>query len=59
MPRLATFPAAAPSLDFGLVCLLKKLVGFNRKSFWELLNLVGFFECFLVRAAICMGFEEK
>ena len=43
VPRLATFPAAAaPSLDFGLVCLLKKLVGFNRKSVWELLNLVGF-----------------
>ena len=30
------------SLDFSLVCLLKKLVGFNRKSVWELLNLVGF-----------------
>ena len=43
VPRLATFPAAAaPSLDFGLVGLLKKLVGFNRKSVWELLNLVGF-----------------
>ena len=42
VPRLATFPAAAPSLDFALVCLLKKLVGFNRKSVWELLNLVGF-----------------
>ena len=24
------------------MCLLKKLVGFNRKSVWELLNLVGF-----------------
>ena len=43
VPRLATFPAAtAPALDFGLVCLLKKLVGFNRKSVWKLLNLVGF-----------------
>ena len=44
VPRLATFPAAAtaPALDLGLVCLLKKLVGFNRKSVWELLNLVGF-----------------
>ena len=42
VPRLATFPAAAPSLDFALVCLLKKLVGFNRKSVWELLNFVGF-----------------
>ena len=43
MPRLATFPpAAAPALDFSLVCLLKKLVGFNRKSVLELLNLVGF-----------------
>ena len=43
VPRLATFPpAAAPSLDFGLVCLLKKLVGFNRKSVWMLLNLAGF-----------------
>ena len=31
-----------PALDFGLVCLLKKLVGFNRKSVLELLNLVGF-----------------
>ena len=31
-----------PALDFTLVCLLKKLVGFNRKSVWELLNLVGF-----------------
>ena len=40
VPRLATFPP--PSLDFGLVCLLKKLVGFNRKSVWKLLNLVGF-----------------
>ena len=43
VPRLATFPAAAaPSLDFSLVCLLKKLVGFNRKSVWKLLHLVGF-----------------
>ena len=43
VPRLATFPAAPPpALDFGLVCLLKKLVGFNRKSVWKLLNLVGF-----------------
>ena len=43
VPRLATFPAAAPpALDFSLVCLLKKLVGFNRKSVWKLLNLVGF-----------------
>ena len=43
VPRLATFPpAAAPALDFGLVCLLKKLVGFIRKSVLELLNLVGF-----------------
>ena len=43
VPRLATFPPAAPpALDFGLVCLLKKLVGFNRKSVWKLLNLVGF-----------------
>ena len=42
VPRLATFPPAPPSLDFALVCLLKKLVGFNRKSVWELLNLVGF-----------------
>ena len=42
VPRLATFPAASPALDFGLVCLLKKLVGFNRKSVWKLLNLVGF-----------------
>ena len=43
VPRLATFPpATAPALDFGLVCLLKKLVGFNRKSVLELLNLVGF-----------------
>ena len=41
VPRLATFPAAAPSLDFTLVCLLKKLVGFNRKSVWKLLNLEG------------------
>ena len=40
VPRLAAFPP--PALDFGLVCLLKKLVGFNRKSVWELLNLVGF-----------------
>ena len=24
------------------MCLLKKLVGFNRKSVWELLNLVFF-----------------
>ena len=31
-----------PALDFALVCLLKKLVGFNRKSVLELLNLVGF-----------------
>ena len=31
-----------PALDFGLVCLLKKLVGFNRKFVWKLLNLVGF-----------------
>ena len=43
VPRLATFPAAAPpALDLGLVCLLKKLVGFNRKSVWKLLHLVGF-----------------
>ena len=44
VPRLATFPAATPALDFGLVCLLiqKKLVGFIRKSVLELLNLVGF-----------------
>ena len=44
VPRLATFPAAAaaPSLDFALVCLLKKLVGFNRKTVLELLNLLGF-----------------
>ena len=43
VPRLATFPPAAPpALDFGLVCLLKKLVGFNRKSVWKLSNLVGF-----------------
>ena len=43
VPRLATFPAAAaPALDFTLVCLLKKLMGFNRKSVLELLNLVGF-----------------
>ena len=41
VPRLATFPAP-PSLDFALVCLLKKLMGFNRKSVLELLNLVGF-----------------
>ena len=41
VPRLATFPAAAPSLDLGLVCLLKKL-DFNRKFVWKLLNLVGF-----------------
>ena len=41
--RLATFPpATALALDFGLVCLLKKLVGFNRKSVWGLFNLVGF-----------------
>ena len=43
VPRLATFPAAAPSLDFSLMCLLKNLVGFNRKSVLELLNLVFFF----------------
>ena len=42
VPRLATFPAATPALDFSLVCLLKKLVGFNWKSVWKLLNLVGF-----------------
>ena len=44
VPRLATFLAAAtaPALDFALVCLLKKLVGFNRKYVWKLLNLVGF-----------------
>ena len=43
VPRLATFPPAAPpALDFALVCLLKKLVGFNRKFVWKLLNLVGF-----------------
>ena len=43
VPRLATFPAAAaPALDFTLVCLLKKLMGFKRKSVWKLLNLVGF-----------------
>ena len=47
VPRLATFPAAAPSLDFTLVCLLKKLVGFNRKSVLELLNLVGFLSVYL------------
>ena len=41
VPRLATFPPT-PALDLGLVCLLKKLVGFNRKSVLELLNLVGF-----------------
>ena len=42
--RLATFPAAAtaPALYFPLVRSLKKLVGFNRKSVLELLNLVGF-----------------
>ena len=40
--RLATFPPVTPALDLGLVCLLKKLVGFNRKSVLELLNLVGF-----------------
>ena len=43
VPRLATFPPATPpALDFTLVCLLKKLMGFNRKSVLELLNLVGF-----------------
>ena len=42
VPRLATFPAATPALDFTLVCLLKKLMGFKRKSVWKLLNLVGF-----------------
>ena len=43
VPRLATFPPAAPpSLDFALVCLLKKLMGFNRKSVLEPLKLVGF-----------------
>ena len=42
VPRLATFPATAPALYFPLVCSLKKLVGFNRKSVWELLNLVFF-----------------
>ena len=43
VPRLATFPPATPpSLDFALVCLLKKLVGFNKKFVWKLLNLVGF-----------------
>ena len=42
VPRLATFPAATPALDFALVCLLKKLMGFKRKSVWKLLNLVGF-----------------
>ena len=31
-----------PALDFTLVCLLKKLMGFKRKSVWKLLNLVGF-----------------
>ena len=43
-PRLATFPPTPPppALNFPLVCLLKKLVGFNRKSVWELLNLVVF-----------------
>ena len=57
---MATFPAATPPvLDFTLVCLLKKLMGFKRKSVWKLLNLVGFFECFLVCAAIYMGFEEN
>ena len=58
MLRLAAFPVATPALDFTLVCLLKKLMGFKRNSAWELLNPV-FFECFLVCAAICMGFEEK
>ena len=43
VPRLATFPAAAPpALDFTLVCFLKKLMGFKRKSVWKLLNLVFF-----------------
>ena len=41
--RLVAFPPTAPALDFPLVCLLKKLVGFNRKSVWKLLNLVFFF----------------
>ena len=59
VPRLATFPAATPALDFTLVCLLKKLRGFKRKSVWKLLNIVVFVECFLVCAAICMGFEEN
>ena len=40
--RLATFPPTALALDFALVCLLKKLMGFKRKSVWKLLNLVGF-----------------
>ena len=35
-------PPPPPALDLGLVCLLKKLVGFNRKSVWKLSNLVGF-----------------
>ena len=60
VPRLATFPPAAPpALDFSLVCLLKKLMGFNRKSVLELLNLVGFLSVSLTCAALCMGFEEK
>ena len=43
VPRLATFPPTPPpALDFPLVRLLKKLVGVNRKSVLELLNLVVF-----------------
>ena len=43
VPWLATFPAVTPpALDFTLVCLLKKLMGFKRKSVRKLLNLVGF-----------------
>ena len=59
VPRLATFPAAAaPSLDFGLVCLLKKLMGFNRKCVLELLNLV-FFLKFIRLCCHLYGFEEN
>ena len=42
VPRLATFPKTVPALDLGLVCLLNKFVGLNRKSVPELLNLVFF-----------------
>ena len=53
-------PAATPVLDFTLVCLLKKLMGFERKSVWKLLNLLGFLSVSLiVYAAICMDFEEN